>query len=49
MVGVILFRQLPLGLVWIHGGYTLLASMAAGAVLGGWKKGRIMRWLDQEE
>jgi uncharacterized protein DUF1761 len=49
MVGVILLRQLPLGLISIHGGYTLLASMAAGAILGGWKEGRIMRWLDREE
>jgi hypothetical protein len=49
MVGVILFRQLPLGFIWLHGGYTLVASMAAGAILGGWKKGKIMRWLDREE
>ena len=49
LVGVVLFRQLPLGLVWLHGGYTLVASLAAGAILGGWKKGQILRWLDREE
>lgn len=49
MVGVILFRHLPLGLIWLHGGYTLIASMAAGAILAGWNKGAVMRWLDHEE
>lgn len=49
MVGVILFRQLPLGLIWLHGGYTFVACLAAGAILGGWKKGAVMRWLDRAE
>lgn len=48
MVGVILFHRLPLGLIWLHGGYTLIASAAAGAVLGGWENG-VLRWLDRDE
>jgi hypothetical protein len=49
MVGVVLFRQLPLGFIWLHGGYTLVASLAAGTILGGWKKGKFLRWVDREE
>jgi len=49
MVAVILFRGLPLGLIWLHGGYTLIASVAAGAILGVWKKDAVRGWLDREE
>lgn len=48
-VGVVLFRHLPLDLIWLHGGYTLISCLASGALLGGWKKGALMLWLDQEE
>ena len=48
LVSVILFSDQPLGLIWIHGGYTLIACLAAGAILGAWTPGRVMRWLDRE-
>jgi hypothetical protein len=41
-----LYLGLPIDLIWIHGPSTLIASLVAGAILGAWSKGRILRALD---
>jgi len=46
MVAIILYLRLPIDLIWIHGPSTLIASLVAGAILGAWSKGRILRALD---
>jgi hypothetical protein len=48
IVVTVVYRGLPIDLVWIHGDATLIASILSGMILGTWTKGRILRALDHE-
>jgi hypothetical protein len=48
IVVTVVYRGLPIDLVWIHADATLIASVVSGLILGTWTKGRILRALDPE-
>jgi len=48
LVAVTVYQGWPVGLLVLHAGCTLIASLAAGAILGAWTPGRIVRALDRE-
>ena len=48
IVVTIVYRGLPIDLVWIHGDATLIASVVSGMILGTWTKGRILGALDHD-
>jgi hypothetical protein len=48
IVVTVVYRGLPIDLVFIHGNATLIASVIAGMILGTWTKGRILNALDHE-
>jgi len=48
LVALTVYQGWPIGLLWLHAGCTLIASVAVGAILGAWTPGRILRALDRE-
>ena len=48
IVATVVRLGLPSDLVWIYSSSTLISSVAAGAILGTWTKGRILRALKEE-
>lgn len=38
----------PINMVWLHAGAAMIASVAAGLILGSWGKGRILKALDPD-
>jgi hypothetical protein len=46
IVATILYRGLPIQLVWIHADAALIASLIAGFIIGVWTPGRIVKALD---
>jgi len=48
IAAAVLRSSSPYELIWIHAGYALLACTAAGAIMGAWQPGSIVRWLDRE-
>lgn len=48
LVAATVYQGWPVGLLWLHAGSTLIASVAGGAILGSWTRGRILAALDRE-